>query len=299
MTDSALKLIDLLQSYPAWVKGLAVLWVIVTGALAGAMVIARPVEGTPSNPTPEPPSKVVVGDEVHGDKVQGDKVGRQVVLPPREAERPVELSSFSIDRTRCSYVVHRYDPTKPCWPSDAKPSRVEYLPGGKIKLYGRVFDSWDEAEEYGNRLRSRYNHYYFSPDSEHTIYFERQDLDRTLNDNPSNFPTFYLSLSNGQAHHVVFHRLEAVVYDVTPLTAIGESHTLEVLADYELALLPRKGVVGVDMMPSLKIEAGDAAAVRLALLPEVSRVGGYRWLMKLRLHHSEGVVETATFLIIM
>jgi hypothetical protein len=224
-------------------------------------------------------------------------IERQVILTKQYSEESVVLSTFTINQSKCAYVEYRLDPTRPLWPEDADPLTVCFMPGGRVRLYGKEFSSRAEAERYGDKLRGKYNHHTFYAGAPHSIFLDR--LPNSLAGNAPNYPVFYVSLSNHTNSHVVLSALVAVVHHVQPLTAIGESHTLLPLITYELAFQAREGAYRNSAIPALKIESGDAAAFSVVLKPHVSRMGGYHWFMSLRFHLDGYSVESPMFTIVM
>jgi CHAT domain len=208
----------------------------------------------------------------------------------------VLLTSFSINSQKCDYKEYVFDPSKLFWPEEDG-GAVRYQGGKLVEIYGKTFSEEKEAREYGQLLRRTRNHRSFSKDSVHQIYFER--LDNSNQEGP-NYPDFYISVSNKTKSHIVLNAIEAIVVGVSPLAAIGKSHTLKPLASYKIRVPPYAGNTRTPMIPNLKIEAGDAAAFELLVIPEVSRVGSCSWLMKLRFYYAGGdCIETPYFIIIM
>ena len=82
--------------------------------------------------------------------------------------------------------------------------------------------------------------------------------------------------------------MTVIVHEVTPLAAVGYSHTLAPEHTYEVGVGSAPGSYHASMIPSLKIEAGDAAAFRIAVRPETERVGGYAWLFGVSIERSSG-----------
>ena len=210
-------------------------------------------------------------------------------------ENRVTLETFCINPAKCNYKEHIFDPNKPFWP-DEDTGGVTYHGGdGGISVYGKYFPSWNEANEYKASLETTRNHRSFSNESIHKIYFER------LSDGKGpNYPDFYFSVSNNMTGHIVLKAIETEVLGVHPLVSMGESHILPSVATYEMRIAPHKGTSRISLIPSLKIEAGDAIAFDVFLIPETSRVGGYSWLMKFKVYYSgEGLIETDYFALIM
>jgi hypothetical protein len=171
------------------------------------------------------------------------------------------------------------------------------MPGGKIRFYGKQFDSRDEAEKYGDTLRQKYNHDSFYEGAPHSMFLER--LDESRSGNPPNYPVFYVSISNHTNLHIVLSEIVATVHHVQPLKAIGESHTLLSLAVYEAELAPAEGVYRTPTVPSLKIESGDAAAFHVLLKPHVGMMGGYHWSITLGFRFDRNTIRTETFSVVM
>jgi len=194
------------------------------------------------------------------------------------------LSSFAVDTSTCAYAEHRWDPAKPLWPKGVDAVGVVYE-RGRLKRYGRTFESHEEANQYGAELEARYNHYSFSSSSRHRLYCEPL---RGPAATGVNHPIFYAGVSNHGPAHVVLVRLTVIVHEVTPLTAVGYSHTLASEHTYEVGVGPAPGSYHVSMIPGLKIEAGDAAAFRIAVRPKAERVGGYAWLFSMSIESSSG-----------
>jgi len=237
-------------------------------------------------------------DNVNGDKVMGDKVERKIILQGKPVSGKISLSTFTINNKLCDYIEYRLNSSKQFWPKNAEPVWVKYK-GGKVELYGKVFDSYEEAEKYGDILRVNYNHYSFTSETSHKIYFERLNEINEKKENPSNFPIFYVAISNQSSEHIIFNNLVAIVYKVEPLVSIGESHTLTPLSNYEISLPPKEGEYTVSLIPNIKIETEDAVALNIVLKPNVQKVGGYLWLMKLKFGYSQGFIESDIFEIIM
>jgi hypothetical protein len=193
------------------------------------------------------------------------------------------LSSFAMDTSTCAYAEHRWDPAKPLWPKGVDAIGVVYE-GGRLKRYGRTFESHEEANRYRAELEARYNHYSFSSSSRHRIYCE------PLHGvgNGVNHPIFYTGVSNHGSAHIVLVRLTVIVHEVTPLPALGYSHTLGSEHTYEVGVASAPGSYHAAMIPSLKIEAGDAAAFRIAVRPKTERVGGYAWVFGVSIESSSG-----------
>ena len=232
----------------------------------------------------------------------------------------VNIAAFSIDLTRCEYIEYNFDPDKPYWPEEddgaygpitgyigrdgrtyASENEANRQGGGCTEerrytgLYGKIFTSRQEAEEYGAYLQATRNHRSFSGDSVHTKFFDRQNA--SLDPDSPNYPCFYVSISNTLSTHVVFTHVDVEVLAIEPLLAIGQSHSLEPLGEYTIHVAPAEGITRIAAVPNIKIEAGDAAAIRLTLVP---RVGGYSWLLKIRTVYSPKLTaETEPFLIIM
>ena len=95
------------------------------------------------------------------------------MLNKQYATEDVTLDTFAIDRSKCAYEEHRLDVTRPFWPEDADPITVCYIPGGKIRRYGKEFDSRYDAEKYGDTLRQKYNYYSFYEGAPHTMRLDR------------------------------------------------------------------------------------------------------------------------------
>lgn len=226
----------------------------------------------------------------------GNNVERQIILNKPVDDR-LMVDTFCIDSSRCAYKEHRFDTAKPLWPDDVNPITVCYLPGGKIETYGQTFSSWRKAEKYGDQLQKRYNHYSFYEGAPHTIYLER--LDKSPKKNKPNYPVFYVAVSNHSGKHAVMSTIEARVHAVTPLAAIGESHALVPLNLYRLHLEPSEGRYITPAVPSLKIEAGDAAAFQVLLEPNVQMLGGYHWFMTLHFMFGEQLLPSDTIAIVM
>jgi hypothetical protein len=204
----------------------------------------------------------------------------------------VTLETFCINPAKCNYREHIFDPNNPFWPDEGG---VTYHRDGGITVYGKHFPSWNEANEYKASLERSRNHPSFSNESIHKIYFERLDDDKG-----PNYPNFYFSVSNNTTGHMVLKAIETEVLGVKPLVSIGESHILPSVATYEMRIPPHKGTSRISLVPSLKIEAGDAIAFDVFLIPEASRVGSYSWLMKFKIYYSgDGLIETNCFVLIM
>ncbi|MGA2143719.1 MAG: hypothetical protein ABSH49_01915 [Bryobacteraceae bacterium] len=225
-------------------------------------------------------------------------VDRQVLLNKHYANERLTLDIFAIDRSRCAYQEHRFDATRPFWPEKANPTAVCYYgQSDKIGRYGKVFDSWEKAEEYGDMLRQKHNHYSFYEGAPHTMFLER--LEKAPKGNRPNYPVFYVSTSNHTNAHIVLSEIAATVHRVTPLTAVGESHMLLPLRCYAVKLAPTEGVYRTPAVPSLKIESGDAAAFHLLLEPSTGRMGGYSWLITLRFGFGRHSIRSDTFALVM
>jgi hypothetical protein len=224
-------------------------------------------------------------------------IRRQVFLGKSYSAGRLTLDTYAIDRSACAYEEHRLNASRPFWPEEADPMTVCYMPGGRVRLYGREFSSRAEADEYGDTLRHKYNHHSFSERAPHTMFLER--LHEPISGNPPNYPVFYASLSNHTNSHVVLSALIATVHHVKPLAAIGESHALLPLVAYEIAVPPREGMYRTAAVPSLKIEAGDAAAFHVVLRPKVQMTGGYHWFMSLGFDCGRQSVATEMFAIVM
>lgn len=212
---------------------------------------------------------------------------------------PVSLAmtSFALEASACSYLEYRLDHSKPLWPQDVPYGWVTFLPGGGIEEYGRVFESHAEARTYGEQLLSRYNHPSFTSEARHQLYCE---VLKPTGAGRANYPIFYAAISNLSRAHVVLANLTATVYGVEPLAAIGESHILAPVHTYEIGLAATAGSSRVAMVPALKIEAGDAAALRIAVRPKSDRIGGYAWLLKFALTTTSGVhVESPVVSVVM
>lgn len=205
-------------------------------------------------------------------------------LETSPAGAALTLSSFAVDTSTCAYAEHRWDPAKPLWPKDVDAIGVVYE-RGRLKRYGRTFESHEEANRYRAELEARYNHYSFSSSSRHRIYCEPL---HSAGANGANYPIFYAGVSNHGSAHVVLVRLTIIVHEVTPLAAVGYSHTLAPEYTYEVGVGSAPGSYHASMIPSLKIEAGDAAAFRIAVRPETERVGGYAWLFGVSIESSSG-----------
>lgn len=223
-------------------------------------------------------------------------IDRQVILNKNYSLERLTLDTFAIDHSLCAYQEHRLDPARPFWPEKADPVTVCYMPGGMVRRYGKEFSSGDEAEEYGDTLRRKYNHYSFYEGAPHTMFFERSR--GRIRKNPSNYPVFYASLSNHTNSHVVLSSLCVTVHKIQPLTAVGESHALISHVMYKIAIEPREGTYQTPAVPSLKIESGDAAAIHVVLEPKVQKLGGYHWLMSLCFNFGMRSVETGMFIIL-
>jgi len=220
----------------------------------------------------------------------------KVSNPRRKHSTSVTLESFIINFSECDYKEYLFDPSKPFWPEEDT-GAVVYQGGNLVKKYGKSFSSHEEAEEYCSLLERTRNHRSFSKRSSHKMFFERL---RSPNPSTPNYPDFYVSISNNTANHIVLRSLEAVVLNVMPLASIGESHSLVSLGRYRMELKPQVGSTTISMIPNIKIESGDAAAFDLVLVPTSSQIGGYSWLMKLRIYYSSrDFVETDNFAIIM
>lgn len=198
----------------------------------------------------------------------------------------VAMTSFALDGEVCSFLEHRLDQAKPPWPEDIPYGRVTYRPGGRIEEYGRTFGSHGEASAYGDQLLSRYNHPSFTSEAMHQLYCEAVEPGFS---EKANYPVFYAALSNFSETHVVLADLISIVYQVEPLAATGASHILAPIHTYEVRLASTAGSYRVAMVPALKIEAGDAAAIRIAVRPMGDRVGGYAWLIRFVLASRAGV----------
>jgi hypothetical protein len=224
-------------------------------------------------------------------------INRQVILNKSYSPAQLTLDTFTIDRSQCVYEEHRLNPSRPFWPEEADPVTVRYIPGGMVGRYGREFSSRVEAEEYGDNLRSKYNHYSFYEGAPHTMFFERSR--GRVSENPSNYPVFYISLSNYTNSHVVLSSLNATVHQVQPLPSIGESHVLFPQVMYKVAIESREGAYRTPAVPSLKIESGDATAIHVVLEPKVQMIGGYHWFMSLCFNFGRLSVTTDMFAIVM
>lgn len=156
---------------------------------------------------------------------------------------------------------------------------------GRLKRYGRTFESHEEANRYRAELEAHYNHYSFSSSSRHRIYCEPL---RDAGANGANHPIFYAGVSNHGSAHVVLVRLTVIVHEVLPLTAVGYSHKLASEHTYEVGVGSAPGSYHASMIPGLKIEAGDAAAFRIAVRPKGERVGEYAWLFGVSIESSSG-----------
>ena len=224
-------------------------------------------------------------------------IERQVVLNKQYTNEHVTLDTFAIDRSKCAYEEHRLDVMRPFWPEEADPITVSYMPGGKVRLYGKEFDSRAEAEKHGDTLRQKYNHYSFYEGAPHTMFFDR--VDESLSSNPPNYPVFYVSISNHTNSHIVLSEIVATVHHVQPLEAIGESHTLVSLTVYKVEVAPAEGTYRIPAVPSLKIESGDAAAFHVLLKPNVGMMGGYHWLITLNFRFDRNTISSETFSVVM
>jgi hypothetical protein len=224
-------------------------------------------------------------------------INRQVILNKSYSLERLTLDTFTIDRSQCAYEEHRLDSSRPLWPEEADPITVCHMPGGMVRRYDREFSSIAEAEEYGDNLRRKHNHYSFYEGAPHTMFFERSQ--GRLGENPSNYPVFYASLSNHTNSHVVLSSLNATVHQIQPLPAIGESHVLFPQVMYKVAIEPREGMYRTLAVPSLKIESGDAAGIHVVLEPKVQMMGGYHWFMSLCFNFGRQTVETDMFAIVM
>jgi hypothetical protein len=192
-----------LAPYPTWVKVLISIWVILSAVVMLSLILARPSDKkqeiqlkTTSSDKPITNTSVqvdsgsvsienVYGDKIAGDKVEGDKIEKQVVFSGKDFGNSVVLEFFSIDDKKCDYKQYNFDPSKPLWPEDEDAIGVVYHPDGKVDMYGKVFSSYKEAEEYGNRIKQNRNHYSFSKNSIHKIYFERLH-ERSVSNNKAN-----------------------------------------------------------------------------------------------------------------
>ena len=191
------------------------------------------------------------------------------VFPNGSLDQPLQqvvIESFTIDRSMCAYKEFWLDKSKPYWPEDINAISVTYYPDGRIGRYEKVFSSREEAEEYGETLDQKYNHHSFYEGASHSLWLRR--VGNGLDINPANLPIFYVSISNHSSRHVVMTAIRAPVHKSKPLASIGESHTLSSLAMYEVELGR-----SCPCIPSLKIEAGDAAAFHVVLKPQNTR----RW----------------------
>lgn len=224
-------------------------------------------------------------------------IDHQVVLNKQYANERVTLDTFAIDYSNCAYQEHRLDPTRPFWPEEADPMTVCFMPEGRVGLYGKEFDSRDEAEKYGDTLRQKYNHYSFYQGAPHTMFLER--LDESLSVNLPNYPVFYVSVSNHTNSHIVLSEIVATVHHVRPLAAIGETHALLPLTVYEVRLAPVEGIYRTPAIPSLKIESGDAAALHVLLKPRVGMLGGYHWLITLSFGFDRRSIGSEMFSVVM
>jgi hypothetical protein len=208
----------------------------------------------------------------------------------------VRLQSFSINTAKCNYKEHVFDPSKPFWPEEDS-GAVVFSKGEIVEKHGRQFSSNEELRDYEVMLEGTRNHRSFSRDSVHKILFERISVG---DDEESNYPNFYLSVSNSTGEHVILNAVEAVVRDVKPLMSAGQSHSLPSLTTYQLRVPPHSGNTRTPLIPNLRIVANDAAAFDFFLIPETSRIGGHLWLIKLKFYYSEnGSIETDYFNIIM
>ncbi len=211
----------------------------------------------------------------------------------------VMLESFSINHEKCRYEEYTFDPNKPFWPKEDKGAVT--LCGAEsayeIGLHGKFFKSYAEAYAYSDMLKRTRNHRSFSKYSTHTKYFERLHTD---DQNDPNYPNFYLSISNNTASPVILKYMKAVLENVQGLLGSGASQALESIKTYWIKVSPRGGAERVSMIPNLRIEAGDAVAFDVFLIPETERMGGYAWTMRLRIYYSENdFVETDSFIVIM
>ena len=224
-------------------------------------------------------------------------INRQVVLNKSYTVEQLMLDTFAIDPNQCAYEEHRLDRSRPLWPEEINPIAVCYMAGGQVGMYGREFPSRIEAEKFGDLLRQEYNHYSFYEGAPHTIFFER--LHKQIHKNSPNYPVFYVSISNHTNSHVVLSALKAIVHQVHPLTAIGESHAVLALMTYKIPVESRVGVYRLPAVPSLKIESGDASAIYVMLVPRVQMMGGHHWFISLSFDFGQQSLETDVFAIVM
>lgn len=212
-------------------------------------------------------------------------------LENQPSVKGVVLETFCINPSKCDYKEYVFDSSKPFW-IEEDTGFVTYHKGG-ITVYGKNFPSWEEAKEYKAFLDQNHNHSSFSNKSIHKIYFER-----LRNEKCPNYPNFYFSVSNHTSNHIVLKAIETEVVEVVPLASIGESHSLPSAVTYKIEIEPHRGKSYLSLIPNLKIEAGDAIGFDLFLIPKFM-VGSHSWLMKFKIFHSDGEIETDYFSLIM
>lgn len=182
------------------------------------------------------------------------------------------------------YETFVVDPTKPWWPEEDGGAVVYDGSTGTIGRYGKEFQSHEEAESYGQWLSATHNHRSFYPGAAHAINFER-----VRSPTPTNVPVLYAAVANLANSQTIVTSLEVHVHGVRPLKATGESAVLEPSITYDFVIVPRPGVYEKQLVPVLKIAGDDAIAFRIVLRP-AGRVGGYAWLIHLRLLAASGEI---------
>lgn len=212
LLETLTALAPFLAPYPSWAKALVVVWAILTAIVLVTLVLARPTEDTQKPSMANGPRErnahkgmsvtfgegnvsieSIGGDKVGRDKIAGNKIEKQVLMSGKAYDQSVAIESFSIDVEKCSYEQHDFDSNKPPWPKDENAITVCYRGDGKIEMYGKVFNSRKDADDYGDRISKIRNHYSFSEQSVHKMYLER--LDDPKQGNKGNCPVFYVSVA--------------------------------------------------------------------------------------------------------
>ncbi len=217
-------------------------------------------------------------------------------VPQSDGKRPsaLRVDSLVADSALCPYDTFVFDPERPRWPTIGG-NTITYNPDGTVEEYGQIFPSSKEAKEYEKALARAHNHRSFRATAVHRVALERVGRKAKYN-----VPVLYVAVSNRSSEQLILTELQAHVISATPLASMGESEVLDALVSYELPVSPAPGVYSVHTVPALKVAENDATAFRVVLQPRVARIGGYHWLMRLRLITSDrGTADSDYFTLIM